>query len=801
MIPRNIFKTVLLSAFFAALAFGQNGLYAATSVSDVGSDIKNDSGTLEEVVVTARKRTESLLDTPIAITALSKDTLERYAVQDYQSVAELVPSLLVAVGAGATGASIALRGITTGDSDASFSQAISTAIDGVQLSKGLSLQEGLFDMQQIEVLKGPQALFFGKNSPGGVINIRTVDPTEELSGFARVQDELYASDKLVSGAVSGKIADGLTARFAIQGSWLAGYNSNQIVPNDSSPFGVQPNSNRAPAGDEQIARLTLHYTIGSNFDVRAKIQYYDDHDTGRQSNVQLYACPPTNPYNFFLTTVDCIPNETNALTKLSAASIAAAGLPASDFFGSNQFSDIHSLLTSVAANYKFADEKLTLASITGYYDTRNKSQLDATFSGVYASLPSANVDDYYSLSEELRLQSNFHWYLDFMTGFLYQHEDEFTYTADALTLTPFFGFPFAIPIPPFIHNFKTQTYSPFAQLQFHLPHQFELSVGERWTEEKKTGDQLSSNPAPCPGLPNNSCNQYGLETVFHNLSSDFTLSYKPDPNLNFYASYREGYKSGGFSASVFMATSLSQLEYKPETAHGYEIGAKARLFEGTLSIDADAFHYTYDDLQVSYHSPGSTVIVITNAAEALTQGVELDSAWKPRFAAGLTLRAAITYVDAKYLSYLSTCYADQSPAQGCVPDALGVPTQNLAGKQMQDAPEWTGNIGFDYHAPLPGTQINYGLAMDAIFSSKYQSYVLYDPRAEQSSSTTINANVRVYSANWNVALIGRNLTNEIRATQSDISTFSTIVGAGHPSDLIGWFTPPRALLLQLTWNF
>ena len=788
----------LLTACVVVASLGAGRDIARATDADTGGTANG--AALDEIVVTARKRTETLLDAPIAITAVNKEALERYAVSDYQSLSDQVPGLIVNQGANAVGATVTLRGITTGDYDASFSQAVSTAIDGVQLSKGISMQQGLFDMQQVEVLEGPQTLFYGKNSPGGVINITTMDPTDHLSGYMRVQYGFEEQDKLVSAAVSGPLAEGLTARFAAQGRWFEGYNTNEIVANPAT-FGAVPDGTHAPDGDEQIARLTLKYTNGSNFNVRTKLEVYNLLDSGRQETAQLYSCPASNPYNYFLGNLACSPGKHVALSQITTASITGAGLSTSDFFGPHQFSSIRSVLGSVQIDYKFLDNKLALTSVSGYYNMNNRDQIDASYSGVFASLPSANSDDYGSYSEELRLQSDFGGYVDFLTGFLYQHEREHTYTVDALTLTPYFGFPFAIGIPPFVHEFDTDTYSGFAQVQFHITKRIELSFGERWTEEKKMADQLDSNQAPCPGLPNDSCTILGMGAVFHNVSPDVTLSFKPDERLNVYASYKEGFKSGGFSASVFTAPSLSDLEYKPEKTQGFEVGAKTLLLNGALSFNVDAFRYDYNDLQVSYHAPGSTDIIITNAPAARTEGVEVQAAWKPGFVQGLTLRGAVDYLDAKYVNYNSTCYSAQTIAQGCVPDGAGIATQDLDGKPMVDAPAWTGTLGFDFHAPLGSTQFNYGISTDALFSSRYQSYSLYDPRAEQASYTRLNASARIYDGNWNVALMGTNLTNSLRATESDVSTFSTVVGAGHPADLFGWFNPPREITLQVTRSF
>src|SRR5579862_5736847 len=238
------------------------------------------SNELEEVIVTARKRQESLLDAPVPVTAFTQQKLEQYATQNFQTLAEQTPGLVVNVGGDATGATIALRGVKASDYDATFSQPVSTNLDGIQLSKALSLAEGLFDMQQVEILRGPQALFFGKNSPGGVINISTVDPEDTFGGMLRFQYDFASNEELGFAAVDTPIADGLSARLAVQARGFDGYFTNEAQPTN---YPIDPitgaSGANTPNGDEQIARLTLLYKPDPSFDIRAKLTYYNLHDS------------------------------------------------------------------------------------------------------------------------------------------------------------------------------------------------------------------------------------------------------------------------------------------------------------------------------------------------------------------------------------------------------------------------------------------------------------------------------------------------------------------------------------------
>lgn len=758
----------------------------------------------EDIVVTARKRQESLLDAPVAITAFSKQAIERYATNDFSALAQQTPGLIVNTGSDATGASVTLRGVKTGTLDASVSQPVSVVVDGVQISHALVIAEGLFDVQQIEILKGPQSLYYGKNSPGGIINIRTVEPGDTFAGEARIQYGTEGREYTGFGAVSVPITSQLSARIALQIRSAGGYFPNHIealpsaVSSPSSAYGA------APDADEKIARLTLKYDNHENFDLKARLTYYHLSDSGRNSTAETYICPQNSFLRAVSPSMTCGITGRSLLPDVSPAALAyAPGLFPNEGrqFGTNQ-----AISGSVEANYKFHDGQLTLTSVSGYYDLDEEDLLDSTQLGNITALVANSKDRYKQVSQEIRLASNFGGRFDFLAGLLYTSEQQNTYAAILLdypdvydpiaAAVPALSFLGAFPrivIEPFTHSIHTNTYSAFGQGQMKLTDTITLSAGLRWTAEVKDAEQHSST-API-------FTYTGLHSTSYNASPEITLEYKPRDGLLFYGSYKQGFKSGGFSTSVFFPTSADQLAYKPETVEGGEAGVKGKLFDGALVLDSGLFFYIYRDLQTSFQVPGTTTVITTNAPETRTMGGEIAATWRPHFAAGLALHGAATYVDGIYVDYATQCYGSQTPATGCT---AGV--QSLNGKPLQNAPRWSGNVGIVYDRPIGSTGSSIELTADLDYTGGYSSSPLADPRTWMSQAWRIDASVRVYfdDRRWSVAVIGRNLTNIIRATESRDTTFSALGGGtafANPTDVLGYFTPPRQIFLQVARHF
>jgi outer membrane receptor protein involved in Fe transport len=246
------------SRFLSSIALGLSMMMHAVADENVAP---GSSAKLEEIIVEARKRAESLQDVPVSVATISRVELQNNDATDLAKLGEIVPQVMIGQFMGGTGAVMTIRGISSSPINAGLDQSVSFVTDGVQLSRGHIIQEPLFDVRQVDVLEGPQALFFGKNSPAGVISLRTADPTNSFEAYAKTGYEFIAAEKYVEGAVSGPLNDNLTARVAFRADWIGGWLKNvaQPVKDPINPSVTDPGALQGawgPSGHNYSGRLT-----------------------------------------------------------------------------------------------------------------------------------------------------------------------------------------------------------------------------------------------------------------------------------------------------------------------------------------------------------------------------------------------------------------------------------------------------------------------------------------------------------------------------------------------------------------
>jgi len=813
---------------------------------------------VDEIIVFARKRDETLQDAPVAITAFRSEDLERYDVSSIEDAASLTPGLVINSGGGATGATITLRGVGTGNFSAAVDQAVSTNIDGVQISRGLIVRQGLFDMAQIEILKGPQALFFGKNSPGGIIAIRTADPTDELFAQIGIGYGVRARDKNLKAILSGPVSDKIGARAAFQVRFTEGPFENlaHAKRQTSLAGGLVTNQfegsnyERTPDATEYTGRFTLTYDATSDLSFRLKFSATDTRNSGRNSTAQLYSCPSGSFYRLFNQgVIDCeldervwVPN-----TEREVAAIQPMDNPQDG----RQYEKTRAYLASLEARYALED--FSIHSVTGFYDRDSINYQDVSYNDFTSNFGSLSVDAYRAISQELRFQSEFEGRFNFMVGVYFQ--DEFTDIDNngTIGLSALLGLPgFNLPLPDALTDLigllpslpllgpimlpaqlggaaiplqgaevDSVTYSGFAQADFDVWRDMvNLSVGLRYTYEEKgylktAEDRPATTPIPVFGLTGLGPVEGGLsgERDFTNLSPEATVTVQPNEDWTIYGSYKQGYKSGGYNTSLFGdPDSLNDVAFDEETVAGYEGGVKARLLNGALNLNFNAYWYTYSDLQTSFLE-GITLRVI-NAEDATVRGVEFDVSYAPALVEGLVLRGAFNRNRGRYEDFVTACYQGQTEAQGCdlpLPLPINPPVpvpgtnpavQNLAGQQMFQAPDWSANAGVSYIMPVLKGRYLVGLNADAIYTGSFQSHDKANPIARQASAWRFNAALSLASADdrFLLSVIGTNLTNELRATFTMESPLPGLV-PGTPADLIAFTSAPRAILLRATVTY
>lgn len=765
-----------------------------------------------DIIVTARQRKETLLESPVAVSAIGGEQLSKLGVTDARDLAKLAPSLSIGQSTSGAGGVIVLRGIGTSPSNAGFDQAVSVNVDGVQTGRARIVTLGLLDLAQVEVMKGPQALFFGKNSPAGVINMTSANPTKELSGYGRFGYEFVGDEAIVEAAVSGSLSDAFGARIAVRYRNLDGWLRNTAGQVTSSPFAGPDNLPQAPKtarpGEEEfVGRLTLSFEpVGSPFSATLKVAGMVHENDGPSAGQQIYNCgaftAPVVVYNG----VPGMAVDPYGDCKFDR-NYSNGALP--DGYADNwptakqdPYSKIHMVLGSLQANYE--TDNFMFTSVTGLFrsNTKYSDNYDAT---VYMGYISAETEKFTSLSQEMRLASTFDGPVNFMLGAYYQNTKlDFINT---VLIAP-------LPVDPATGKYHTwekpgrtdgDTYSLFGQLTWDITPTLELAGGVRYTHETKDSTLVNSYVHP----PLSGVVLAPEGKVFadnysdSNYSPEATLTWRPTSDLTTYVSYKTGYKSGGFGISTNLIPAnitADSIRFSAERIKGFEGGIKARVLDRRATVTAAVYSYKYSNLQVNSFDATTTSFRITNAASARIKGIELDLA--ARANDWLTLNGGIAYSNARYLDYIAGCWTGQTAALGCdVSNGNGTFSQDLSGTPLARAPDWTANAGFDISVPV-GNNLKFGLSGNTRYSDEYSAMENSNPSGMQQAFWLWDASVRIGAENdrWELALLGRNLGNEIY-TGYVAEKPGAPVTIGTTSQLMGLPNRGRQVMLQATSRF
>ncbi|MBM6577832.1 TonB-dependent receptor [Microvirga sp. SRT01] len=785
-------------------------------------------GGLEDIVVTARKRVENVQNIPVAETVVSSEQLQNQQITSIERLSSVAPQLIVGRSGTGNGAAIGLRGISVNATSISLEQSVAVVIDGVYYSGGRALNEGLFDLERAEVIKGPQSLFYGKNTTAGALSFTTADPTREFHGMARVGYEFRADQVYSEGFVSGPLSSTLSAR-------LAGRVSKQydgIIDNlatggtlfttdivtgtrTAHPFAA-PSSDDIPAEKQKIFRAGLKWTPDSALSATVKATYNKVDQSTPHANVVIGFCEQ-----------GFVQSDRNAPCGRDWRSVQQR-LPA-DIAASNPLLNRRNGLTyleyesvGVSGNLQYDGDKVNISIVPGYIDWRTRWRGDNDF--VQAYIPpsnsgngSAEDSSLKAFSVEARAQSRFKGPLNVLIGGYYQDSDldfqqdnlfpggaENSAVSDQtlryLTLRK-------------VSHTYGKTYAGFGQILLDVSPTLNLTAGARYTHETK------SSVFAQPYVIRTAQATYrqdaiGADQSFDNFSPEGTVTWKPSSDVTVYGSYKTGYKSGGFSISglIVRNTTPADATFAPEKVKGFEGGIKTTLADRQLRVNLNAFNYNYSDLQVDFFDATIVQYLTLNAGKARTRGVELEAEYAPRPVPGLTLRGSLAYTDAKYTSFpFSPCLSGQRPDEGCTVGQTpnGVRSfQNLTGERTQQAPVWTGTSNVDYSRPIGGG-LKVGFTGSMRYSGSYHTSPFANSEARrfiQGSYATFDLNVRLAEENdrWELALIGKNLTNRfITAAAFDLTYTGsgTATPAGIHADGRSSVYDPRTIAVQGTVRF
>lgn len=763
---------------------------------------------LEETVVTARRVEEQLADVSLSVTVIDGVQLDRMEVTRWEDLTlpgiKIGPAGLLDV--------LSIRGIASG-LNFGFEQSAPVFVDGVWFGSSRSSRSGFVDVERVEVLKGPQPTHFGKNAIAGAFSIVTRKPEPRFYASADAYYEFEHEETAISGVVNVPVSETLSARFAAKWRDLDGYMTNTA------------SGRRSPQQRDELARLALRWTPLDEVVLDGKLEYSKNTTSGFFTQYarcvpQAFATPRLLNPEF----EDCRMDDERALRYDRDAFGAALGI-FEDPSRPGELFDNEVLSGLVSGSWRLSPGA-ELSFAVAYYDQRFNADAKSDHSWNQRMIASWE-DSSRLFSQEMRLRS--------------LHEERWSWVVGAYheqgarDNAPFTQVALQVPANQAIVTNSLQdseSWALFGEAGFKVIDPLTLRLAARYTEGSRDLDadrtvyQVSPN-ATSPGadewsfavpvtLTRSAFVATRQSRNDNKLTPAVTLEWRPAKHELYYASWREGFKAGGFNS--FLSGPVDELGFGPETVDYLEAGAKLTLWDGAARIEVAVFDGDYEDLQVAVLDPVSGLSVVRNAASAETRGVDLAFDWA--FREGWQLGLALNWLDAAYGSFENqACYLTpaQTIAQGCVriggaplPPAATVCTgtrgvvcaQDLTGLPTSFAPEWSGTLSLDYWRALASEWRGVPLALrariDVMATDEFYTAVNGAPGSIQEAYGKLDARLAIGSADghWEVALVGRNLTNELYAVW-----YEPLVAAGPNTGYFGTTARTRQLGLQLRASY
>jgi iron complex outermembrane receptor protein len=709
---------------------------------------------IEEIIVTAQKRTESSQDVPISIQAISADTIDKLGATQIADLAQSAPSLSIG-GVPGSQQQMGLRGVVDFSRNIGMDARMGVYIDGVYQGRSSTASQPLLGLQSVEILRGPQGTLFGMNTVSGAINLNTRVASDEFSGQLSAgagNEGFWTASLYLNGPLSERLFGSISYTHQERDGWYKDPYVNGKV------------------GDWQQdgARGQLRWLPTDDLEVILAGDYGKTDGTG-----PLYT-KATDPAYY----TEKGPELDNV-----------------EFWGG-----------ALTVNYTMAGD-YTLTSISAYRNNQYLAQADEDFSALVEAFQTSLDEDGDQFSQEVRLVSPVNDRYDWVAGLYYFDSTISTgrsiYLAPPLLPSAALSGRTAVP-----SKVDATSYAAYVHGNFRFTDQLELTAGLRYTRpEKKLDYSQASTPddataaynvlvalgyppataallAPqVPGVllraPNLTYKgKYSDDAVTPMVG----LNYRLSDEILLYAKYSNGFQTGGFNADFALPLPVADwIEFKSESVDAYEIGLKSTLAGGTLRLNADAFIQKYKDFQLFQRVlvGNTSVQVVSNAGKATSQGVETEITWLPTERLQLTFNG--TWVDATYDKF------DNPVPQPGEPD-------NFNGNYLNYSSEWKLFAGAQYVQPLGGAG---DLTFNVDYS--YQSKMYSDPRNRDQfdlipSFDLWNARVTYSTASdrWNVSAWVRNLTDEEYIVNHSLTSLTNV-------DRVLWGTP-RLFGLSFTYN-
>lgn len=776
----------------------------------IDNDAKESINALEVIEVTSQKRVQSLQDVPASITTVNGDKLANNGITQMEEMSDYVPNFTVSKSG--QGYNIYMRGLGSGPNQG-FEQTVGTYVDGIYRGRAVLMRSSFLDVDMVEVLRGPQGTLFGMNTTAGALNITSRNATQEFEASVKGYYVPEFNKQDLEFTVSGGLTDDLSARIAMKYESDDGYVENVVTGNDE------------PQRDNIAARLTLDWNISDKLNANLKIQHDTDEVKGRNLIVTV------EPYLKEAGT----PQTEALLASLIEYDFDYKSANTTPALGEKQFEE--SAANHVTLNFSYELSDHTINSVTGWqdYDLDGVKDQDSTARTLIYS-PEFN-ENYQQFSQEFRLTSPGNETFDYIIGAYFQRSDlEYSEVSSV--------YPLALRGE---REFETSStlWAIFGQFDYQLTDQLTASLGVRYTEEEKDGQRnmlvidpktgqrvqesaLVNPPALAgalaafglPGLPGNAyslmlgdkfpyldplllgsptqnipnsiygtIDEHSLKDSRKekSLTPSLTLSYQLNEDTLLYVKGAQGFKSGGFDARSNLG---GNFEFEEEEVISMEFGGKLTLDDGAAELNFAVFQMKFNDLQTSVFD-GQVGFNVKNAGEATTSGIELDGRWA--VLDEITLVGGIGLLDFEWDDFKGAkCFTSNVLVSDNV-DETGK-SCDLTGETNALVPDVTANIGIE-HATFIFDEYELITNIDINYRSDFYTSTDLNPFTEQEAFTKVNMRIALmYEEEWEVALVGKNITDETTRNFS----FDLPFTKGGYANMI---EPGRSFGVQFRYNF
>ena len=706
---------------------------SALTVAPVAA--QSETSVLEEVVVTASRRAESAQDVPIALTALSSNALENANVVDITDIGFLAPNVqLQPVSTFPGFATFSMRGIGTGaNSIRTLDPTVNVMIDGMVVATQIAGQLDAFDYEMVEVLRGPQGIFFGRNSIAGAIQMRTGKPTEEFSGRVKAgvgSQSLVQLEGVVQGALSGSVRAKLAMQYRSFDGYFEDNNGGTFVPTDLNPTGADPGTPTQTQNEQDsiFIKPTITWQPSADFDLTVYGQYFED--DGGSGATQAFVEPSSPPSTMFRLFGYTPPTDQFDVNH--------------DLVGKSD-TEIQQLV--VEANWAVGSG--TLTSVTGWRDLTFTSSNDIDGTPFLLIHFPDNVEEASQFSQELRYAAEVNDRVDYIIGGFYLDAEQ-----SVIERREFSGL--TAGRDHFDYNYIQSDWTQdvkstalFGNVRWRFAGSLTLNAGIRYSREEKDLNVTLLTPCAGPGFTGCSDEKAALGEDWSNTSPRLALEYRPGDNLMFWGSWTRGFRSGNYNVRAPSIAALGPAD--PEQADQYEIGMKGDFANGRLRANLTGFFTIYDEIQRTTNGEdalGNPLQLLRNAAEAEIPGIEAELTWLPTDR--LTLMAGVGWIDPEFKEFTGLNLGAATDAEN---EALAKELE------FERVPEFEYTLRGEYRFPLA----NRG---DLIFRAQYAWRDGFYTDVTNNALRTIDdygifdASVRFVNDNWRISLWGRNLAEE-----------------------------------------